>query len=51
MQNSQKPKLGQTKQDEPRMDEGYENQDVRAEMWMENLSRHAQMKSEEMVSL
>jgi hypothetical protein len=51
MQNSWKLKLGQTKQDELRMDEGYENQDVRAEMWIENLSWSAQMKSEEMVSL
>ena len=48
---TKKRKLDWLKRDEPRMDEGYENQDVRAEMWMENVSQSAQMKSEEMVSL
>ena len=51
LKNDQKVKLDWSKWDEPRMDEGYENRDVRAEMWMENVSQSAQTKSKEMVSL
>ena len=32
LQSDQKVKLNWTKRDEPRMDKGYENRDVRAEM-------------------
>ena len=51
LQNDWKVKLDRSKQDKPRMDEGYENWDVWTEMWTENMSQSAQMKSEELVSL
>ena len=50
-QNDQKVKLDWLKRDEPRMDEGDGNRDVWTEMWTENMSWSAQMKSEELVSL
>ena len=46
-----KAKLDWLKWNEPRMGERYENWDVWTEMWTENMSWSAQMKSEELVSL